>query len=144
MLNAIHHTAISTADLERLKKFYIETMGFEVDFEFSWPSGSEVADKIAGLKNTAASAAMIKLGDFRLELFQYSSPEPKPGNPNRPVVDHGLTHLAFTVDSVDAEYDRLLKAGMVFHYPPQTLGTARVTYGRDPDGNVVELMETLS
>lgn len=144
MLKAIHHTAISTPDLDRLKKFYTDVMGFEVDFEFSWPTGFKVADDILGLKNTAANVAMIKLGEFRLELFQFSSPEPKPGDPNRPVVDHGLTHLAFTVENVDAEYDRLLKSGMIFHCPPQVLGTSKVTYGRDPDGNVVELMEDIS
>jgi hypothetical protein len=30
---------------------------------------------------------------------------------------------------------------MRFHCPPQNLGGARTTYGRDPDGNVVELQE---
>jgi hypothetical protein len=30
---------------------------------------------------------------------------------------------------------------MVFHCPPQTRSGLRVTYGRDPDGNVVELLE---
>jgi catechol 2,3-dioxygenase-like lactoylglutathione lyase family enzyme len=144
MLKAIHHTAISTPDLDRLKKFYTDVMGFEVDFEFSWPTGFDVADNILGLKDTAANVAMIKLGDFRLELFQFSSPDPKPGDLNRPVVDHGLTHLAFTVENVEAEYKRLTNLGMVFHCPPQELGTSRVTYGRDPDGNVVELMEDIS
>jgi catechol 2,3-dioxygenase-like lactoylglutathione lyase family enzyme len=140
MMKAIHHTAISTADIERLKKFYCDLMGFEVESEFEWPVGIEISDKIVGLKDSASKVAMLKLGDFRLELFQYSSPEPKPGDLNRPVCDHGITHLAFTVEDIQAEYDRLVKAGMKFHCPPQNIG-AIVTYGRDPDGNVVELMQ---
>jgi hypothetical protein len=32
---------------------------------------------------------------------------------------------------------------MRFHCPPQNLGESRVTYGRDPDGNVIELLESL-
>lgn len=140
MMHAIHHTAISTGDLDRLITFYRDLLGFEVESEFSWPSGVEVSDKILGLKNTAAKAAMLRLGDFRLELFQFSSPEPELSDPNRPVCNHGLTHLAFTVSDVKAEYERLVKAGMVFHCPPQNIGST-VTYGRDPDGNVVELME---
>jgi len=30
---------------------------------------------------------------------------------------------------------------MRFHCPPQDVGDLRATYGRDPDGNVVELLE---
>jgi hypothetical protein len=30
---------------------------------------------------------------------------------------------------------------MTFHCPPQDLGGSWATYGRDPDGNVVELQE---
>lgn len=141
MLQAIHHTAISTGDIDRLIKFYRDLMGFEVESEFNWDSGSEVADKITGLKDSACKAAMLKLGDFRLELFEFSAPDPKLSDRNRPVCDHGLTHLAFTVADIDAEFERLSTAGMVFHCPPQSMGpTTRVTYGRDPDGNVVELM----
>jgi len=34
---------------------------------------------------------------------------------------------------------------MTFHCPPQELGMdVRTTYGRDPDGNVIELQEVLS
>ena len=139
-MKAIHHTAISTFDMDRLIKFYCDLLGFEVESEFEWPVGLEVSDKIVGLKDSASKVAMLKLGDFRLELFQYSSPEPKPGDPNRPVCDHGVTHLAFTVEDIQAEYDRLVKAGMSFHCPPQNIG-AIVTYGRDPDGNVLELMQ---
>ena len=42
-----------------------------------------------------------------------------------------------------AEYDRLVAAGMRFHCLPVTMGRQRATYGRDPDGNVVELLEDL-
>lgn len=116
-------------------------MGFEVEYEFNWDRGSELSDKITGLKDSSSKAAMLKLGDFRLELFQFSSPAPRLSDTNRPVCDHGLTHLAFAVADLDAEYERLMASGMVFHCPPQNLGAAKVTYGRDPDGNVLELME---
>ncbi|HJP36347.1 MAG TPA: VOC family protein, partial [Gammaproteobacteria bacterium] len=60
----------------------------------------------------------------------------------RPVCDHGITHLCLQVSDIDAEYERLKAAGMVFHCPPQAVGDAiHATYGRDPDGNVVELLE---
>jgi extradiol dioxygenase family protein len=42
---------------------------------------------------------------------------------------------------IDFEYERLKRAGMEFHCPPQFEGEVRTTYGRDPDGNVIEIQE---
>jgi catechol 2,3-dioxygenase-like lactoylglutathione lyase family enzyme len=85
---------------------------------------------------------MLRAGNAMIELFQYETPPPKQGDPNRPVCDHGITHLCLDVTDLDAEYARLKAAGMTFHCPPQNLGPAvRTTYGRDPDGNVIELQE---
>ena len=141
MIRGIHHTAISTGDLQRSLAFYCDLLGFEKVFEGGWPAGVEVADDITGLSGSSAQLAMLRAGNAYIELFQYASPAPSPGNPNRPVCDHGITHICLDVTDVDAEYQRLLEAGMRFHCPPQDLGGSRVTYGRDPDGNVVELQE---
>ena len=48
------------------------------------------------------------------------------------------------MDDIDAEYERLQAAGMLFHCPPVDYGTVKTTYGRDPDGNVIELQEIKS
>ena len=142
MIRGIHHTAISTGDLQRALVFYRDLLGFESVLEFSWPAGAEVADRITGLEGSSAQAAMLRAGNTFIELFQYGSPTPRAGDSNRPVCDHGITHLCLDVRDVDAEYERLKAAGMRFHCPPQDLGGgARTTYGRDPDGNVIELQE---
>jgi predicted enzyme related to lactoylglutathione lyase len=78
-----------------------------------------------------------------IELFEYHTPEPRAGDSNRPVCDHGITHICLDVTDVKAEYERLVAAGMTFHCPPQDLGAAWATYGRDPDGNVIELQEVV-
>ena len=45
-------------------------------------------------------------------------------------------------DDIDADYTRLLAAGVTFHCLPQTApGLCRATYARDPDGNIVELLQ---
>jgi catechol 2,3-dioxygenase-like lactoylglutathione lyase family enzyme len=141
MIRGIHHTAISTGDLQRALAFYRDLLGFETVFEAAWPAGTETADNITGLSGSSAQFAMLRAGNTFIELFQYASPAPSAGDPNRPVCDHGITHICLDVTDVDAEYQRLTAAGMHFHCPPQDLGGARTTYGRDPDGNVVELQE---
>jgi len=145
MINGVHHTAISTPDLERALRFYRDLLGLEVLFEGGWPVGSEVADAITGLRNSSANQAMLKAGNAMIELFEYQTPQPREGEPERPVCDHGITHICLDVSDLDAEYARLLAAGMVFHCPPQQLGRSiKTTYGRDPDGNVIELQEVTS
>ncbi len=142
MIRGIHHTALSTPDLDRMLAFYRDLLGLEVVSEFQWPAGTELADRITGLEGSSAKAAMLRAGNAHIELFQYASPTPGALDAKRPVCDHGITHVCLDVVDVDAEYERLVAAGMVFHCPPQDLGPdIRTTYGRDPDGNVLELQE---
>tara|TARA_B110000438_G_C15771708_1_gene632201 strand:+ start:713 stop:1204 length:492 start_codon:yes stop_codon:yes gene_type:complete len=145
MIRGIHHLAISTPDLERLVTFYRDILGFKVIYETSWEN-REVIDRIVGLKKSAARQVMLQADNTHIEIFQYESPEPALNTPNRPVCDHGYTHLCLDVVDIDAEYKRLSEAGVVFHTPPPgkaelSSGTVRATYGRDPDGNVIELQE---
>ena len=141
MINGIHHTAISTPDLDRALGFYRDLLGATVVTDFEWPAGLDVADRIVGLRSSSARAVLLRLGNAMIELFEFRAPTPRSGDPERPVCDHGITHICLDVSDVDAEYDRLLGAGMRFHCPPQDLGAVRTTYGRDPDGNVIELQE---
>jgi len=141
MMMRFHHAAISTPDLARAVRFYTEVIGCEKAWSFNWESGSDEADAMTGLKDSAANAAMLKLGDSFLEIFEFSSPAPAAGDPQRPVCDHGITHVCLQVQDLHAEYERLTAAGMKFHSPPLTQESGYVIYGRDPDGNVVELIE---
>ncbi|GIW41373.1 MAG: hypothetical protein KatS3mg076_1950 [Candidatus Binatia bacterium] len=144
MIRGVHHTAISTPNLERALAFYRDLLGFRVVFEFAWKQGTQVADEITGLENSAARAVMLSAGNTVIELFEYESPRPRESDPRRPVCDHGITHICLDVKDLDAEYERLEAAGMVFHCPPKDIGMGlRTTYGRDPDGNVIELQEIL-
>jgi catechol 2,3-dioxygenase-like lactoylglutathione lyase family enzyme len=143
MIKGIHHTAVSTGDLERALGFYRDLLGFEVVSEWGWPAGIDLADRITGLEGSAARVAMLQASNTSIELFEFTAPPPKPGDPKRPVCDHGITHIALEVSDIDSEYERLKATGMPFHCPPQDMGASRVTYGRDPDGNVIELLERL-
>ena len=141
MIIGFHHAAISTPDLERIKAFYVDVVGCQEVSAFEWPVGTPLADDMTGLTDSAARAVMLKLGDTHLELFEYSSPAPKPRDGVRPVHDHGITHICLLVQDLHAEYGRMKAAGMTFHSEPLTQDTGYVVYGRDPDGNVVELIE---
>jgi len=145
MIRGIHHAAISTGNLDRALAFYRDLLGFCVVTDISWPAGTEIIDRILGLRNSAGRVATLRAGNAFIELFEFASPTPQVGDSQRPVCNHGITHICLDVNDIDAEYERLRSAGMRFHCPPQRFdtefGEAKATYGRDPDGNVVELQQ---
>ncbi|MGB8859938.1 MAG: VOC family protein [Ilumatobacteraceae bacterium] len=147
MIRGVHHVAISTPNLDRLAAFYIDVVGFEQVMSTEWRD-RPIIDRIIGLENSAARQIMLKAGNAYLELFEYSSPVARAADPARPPCDHGYTHFCLDVTDIDAEYDRLKAGGMQFHGPPPSTaemgsGRLRAIYGRDPDGNIVELQEIL-
>ena len=144
MIRGIHHTAISTGDLERSVSFYRDAFGFEQIMDFAWPEGTANMNATHALDETAGRVVLMRLGSSMIELFQFETPEPRPVDPARPLCDHGITHLCMEVADIDKEYERLKDVGMTFHCPPVQNGDARMTYGRDPDGNVIELLEFLN
>ena len=145
MILGIHHVAISTPDLDRLTRFYVEHLGFEIAYRNSWSKGLDAIDALLAMKDTAARMAMLRAGNLYVEVFQYENPAPKPQDPDRPAADHGYTHFCLTVTDIMGEYERLKQAGMRFHAPPsQRAGVGHIaTYGRDCDGNIIELLEFL-
>jgi catechol 2,3-dioxygenase-like lactoylglutathione lyase family enzyme len=141
MIKGFHHAAISTPDLQRCIDFYTNVIGGEVAWTFGWEQNTPEADEVTGLSNSAAQAAMLKIGETFLEVFEFSSPRPTPRSTERPVNHHGITHICLEVTDINGEYERLKGAGMKFNGPPQSQDGSSMVYGRDPDGNVVELIE---
>lgn len=144
MIRGVHHVAISTPSLDRLSEFYQNAIGFELVAQISWPEGTQAINQVLGLKDSSARQAMLKLGNICLELFEFETPTPEPMDPNRPVANHGHTHLCLDVTNIEQVYEDLVKHGVTFHTPPQDFGTVKATYGRDPDGNVFEIQELLT
>ena len=141
MIKGFHHAALSTADLDRCVAFYTKILGCEVAWTFAWPIGSDAADAGTGLRDSSARAAMLKLGPSFIEIFEFTSPIPRAVHGDRPACDHGISHICLEVQDIQREYARLQAAGMRFHCPPQAQDTGWVTYGRDCDGNIIELLE---
>src|SRR5580704_6647854 len=101
MISGIHHMALATGQLDRMVAFYCEGLGFEVVYRSGWDKGSAQLDELVGLDETAARTTMLRSGGAFLELFELSSPEGRPGDPDRPVCDHGYTHVCLAVSDID-------------------------------------------
>jgi catechol 2,3-dioxygenase-like lactoylglutathione lyase family enzyme len=141
MIRGIHHFALHTPRFDAMKRFYREAFGFEqAGPELSWTPTPE-GDATIGVKNAAGRTLLVKSKNCYLELFEYFSPPPRDAGPAQPN-DHGYTHFCVEVTDIEGEFARLEGLGMTFTAEkPLDLGYVKAVYGRDPDGNVIELQE---
>jgi catechol 2,3-dioxygenase-like lactoylglutathione lyase family enzyme len=144
MIRCIHHVAVHVHDLDRMMRFYREAFGFEVVGEpFSW-SDSEFIDGIVDVPGSAARGAMLRAGSCYMELFEYREPRPNVTQPLQPF-DKGYTHFCVDVTEIEREFERLRGLGMTFNQPgPIDVGHVKSIYGRDPEGNLIEIQQTAS
>jgi len=141
MIRGIHHIALHTANFDSMIEFYRRAFGFEqATKEIRWEN-SEFVDNIIDVKGSAARTLMLKAGNVYLEIFEYFSPPPRDAAPLRPH-DHGYTHFAVDVTDIETDYKRLIEAGMTFAAKvPDDFGGIRALYGKDPDGNIIEIQQ---
>jgi glyoxylase I family protein len=142
MIRGIHHVAVHVNDLDRMVRFYKDAFGFEVVGEgFSWKD-TPMLDRILDVPGSAAKGIMLRAGTCYLELFQFTAPPPRSSQPLRPF-DKGYTHFCVDVTDIEREYERLKGLGMTFgHSAPLDAGHVKTIYGRDPEGNVIEIQQT--
>lgn len=147
MIRGIHHFTVHVRDLERMKRFYVEAFGFQdPGFAGGWENSPEI-DEIVDIRGSAARSLMLVAGNCYLELFQYSNPRPDDAMRPREPYEHGYTHFCVDVTGIEAEVERLRGLGMTFDRPhgpgkPVDVGIVKALYGRDPEGNLIELQET--
>jgi len=142
MIRGVHHIAINVRNFERMLEFYQKAFGFEtVGEEFQWEK-EPILDQLVDVKGSAARGVMLRSGTCYMEMFQYSAPEPRSTRPLDPQ-DKGYTHMCIDVTEIEKEYERLKGLGMTFGSPvPLDMGHVKTVYGRDPEGNVIEIQET--
>ena len=143
MIRGIHHIGLHSKNFDAMRTFYKEAFGFEeVGEEMSW-TPNDFGDALTGVKNGAARLVTLKAPNCFLELFEWFSPPPREGGPASPN-DFGYTHFAVECSDIEADFERLKGLGMTFSIDkPGDLGSVKSVYGRDPDGNVIELQQIM-
>ncbi|MDS0300872.1 VOC family protein [Halogeometricum sp. S1BR25-6] len=133
-----HHVGVTVADLEQAVEFYRDTLGFPVESEFS-VSGEAFATAV-DVENATGRFAHLDAGGVRVELVEY---EPEGNAQAESSVNcPGAKHLGFSVDDIDSLYESLEGQVETLSEPRTTDTGSRILFVRDPEGNLVELLET--
>ena len=150
MLSNILHTGITVTDLDRSVAFYRDVLGLSYQGELVM-EGPET-DVLFGRKGCRARVAYLKGGRAEggalVELICFTSEEPE--HQKTDLFRTSISELCFHTDDIQADYERMKKQGVEFLSAPQPFdftssgfGKSKAVYLRDPDGNILELMEYL-
>src|SRR6478736_4355105 len=104
------HVGITVADLDRATAFFVG-LGFEVEGRMFMEG--EFVDTVIGIPNSRSEILTLVPpdGGTRLELSSFIRPDHERGSPNAMSTELGLRNLAFVVDDLQAEVDRLAGDG---------------------------------
>lgn len=141
MILGIHHPAISVPSMDEALAFYRDKLGFETVMEIELPAGIEMMSKAFALEEAGYKVAMLRKGNSCIELFEFTGNDVPTADLDRPVNKHGITHICLAANEYEKDFAFLQEAGVRFNTEPNGAAPNRWAYGRDPFGNVIELLE---
>jgi catechol 2,3-dioxygenase-like lactoylglutathione lyase family enzyme len=146
-ISGVHHVGLGVRDLETMKSFYRDVMGFsEVFAEFDY-SEQEIMREVARSSRVVFAGAILqqKAGGILLELIRMREPVPRPIHNGPRYGDIGVAKVVIAVSDVDRICKELHGKAHLCSEPKRAMipewGEYRFVYCKDPEGNLVELAE---
>ncbi len=121
MFIGVEHTAIASPNPEKLAQWYVDHLGFHINFAY----GGNFFVK-------AANGSIIEI----IPAEGSRPPQVMENNKNP-----GIRHLAIAVSDFDAAYQHLKSLNVNFLVEPFDLGANRLVFFNDGDGNLVHLIK---
>ena len=145
---SIFHFTVNATDFERSLAFYTK-LGFQVlrdNRDVVWPDF--VAENF-GMTRAQGRGALLALGPephhVRLDLIEWLEPRWEGPRTGVPIAERVPRIIAIRTRNVRAAYAELRSRGIEFVRAPRepdlALGLESVVCCRDPDGNLIELIE---
>ena len=142
---SVRHVGITVSNLDRSIKFYRDILGFSITRKME-ETGQHI-DNFSGLEDVRVTTVKMSAEDASMiELLYYEShPEENDDNLSKSITKIGCSHFALTVPDLPLLYEKLVKNQAVLMCEPQYSpdGRVRLTFCRDPDGTLIELVEEL-
>jgi catechol 2,3-dioxygenase-like lactoylglutathione lyase family enzyme len=137
----MRHFALATPDLERMVSFWSAFLGGQEPRRIGnlMSISGENIDAVSGIPGSEIEMAWFQLRNLEIEIAQYHShPTELPDAP-RPLDAPGYNMVVFDVTDLAAARQRLLDAGGTLVEGNGLIDGAEISFGRDPDGNLIGL-----
>lgn len=122
LFTGVDHAAIAARDPAGLADWYCAQLGFRSLFD----NGKDRPTRI-----------LAGPGGGMIEMMPDDGTPP----PDRELFDRGISHLAIRVTDLEQAVARLREAGIEVAEPVAAAGGGRVATFRDPEGNIVQVVE---
>jgi catechol 2,3-dioxygenase-like lactoylglutathione lyase family enzyme len=132
-----HHVGLTVSDLDRAVDFYRDILDCSVIAEFE-VSGEAFATGV-DIEEASARFAHLDGGSVRIELVEYEPPAEGRSVPQ--LNDTGATHLGLEVENLDVFYEQLPSTVKTLSSPQTTETGTRILFLRDPEDNLIEILE---
>ena len=126
-MKSIQHIALNCTDIKKQENFYTTYFGFRRARVFN--------------KGESNEFIMLRLGSTCIELFKSNNSKPDVMGGEQQI---GFKHLAFEVSDIEEIVQALHQGGIKTDEIVDCSSVVeglRVCFFRDPDGNILELME---
>ena len=135
------HVGISVRDLDKTVLFFRDVMGMEEEYR-TINEGNRIS-RVVGVDNAYMDVCVLRKGPVRVELLEYTNEQAKSIKSYKPQDEPGLVHIAFLVDDVDKDYERLQSLGYEGYAPPMVAreNGPKITYIKGPDNVIIELFQ---
>jgi catechol 2,3-dioxygenase-like lactoylglutathione lyase family enzyme len=135
------HVGVTVEDLDQMTAFLV---GLGLEVEGRQVVEGDFIDTVIAIPNARTEIVMLRTpdGDTRVELSRFVRPHAVPGSPVPMANELGLRSLAFEVDDLQAQVDRLAGEGFgLVGGIGQYESVWRMAYVRGPEGIIVALSE---
>ena len=150
MIKNIAHIGLTVRDLDRSIEFYRDVLG--LDYKGYMYMEGESTDRLFDGKDIRAKVAYLSpmTGEScpDVELIEFERGEVKDDEPS--LFKTSISELCFGVEDIEGFYKDLLDKGVGVMSSPQVFdsteygfGKSKALYFYDPDGNILEAIESL-
>ncbi|MCE3228964.1 MAG: hypothetical protein K0S26_3340 [Bacteroidota bacterium] len=123
-------TSVMVQDQSKALKFYTEILGFVKKKDI--PLGEHKWLTVASPEEPDGVEILLEpMGFEPAKVFQ------------KQLFEAGIPWTAFNVDDVDAEYERLKKAGVTFSIAPTMMGVTKLAVFNDTCGNNIQIIQVM-
>lgn len=125
------HAGISVADLDASIAWYGEMLGFQLE-------------RTVDIPEDTGRLALIRKGEFLLELFCIEGTAPLPEERRHPTTDlrtQGMKHVAYAVGDIRALMQQLKAKGVDVVWDIVEHDGSLCSFVRDNSGNIVEFVQ---
>lgn len=124
----IYITSVFVDDQAKARDFYTRVLGFVVKHDIPMGEHSWL---------TLTAPGELSGPELLLEPSEHPAVNPF----KQALVDDGIPFASFSVEDLDAEYERLRALGVRFTQPPAEMGPVNTAVFDDTCGNLIQLTE---